>query len=219
MIYVVDRTNRAGFAVQIEDMFRIRHEIYVDRRGWAALAKPDGRDIDQFDTDQTVYLLGVDDDGQVTAGLRLNPTTGPHLIRDVFPHAVTKREIPVGENIMEFTRWFVVKDRVGPADNRRVAGELLVAMFEYGIAKGLSHFTLLCDSFFLRTMRELHWDVATMGEPTPYDEGMCIAVIFPASVGNLVATRQARGITEPVLVQLPYPIPHPANENTSIIAA
>jgi acyl-homoserine lactone synthase len=219
MIYIVDRTNRAGFSTQLEDMFRIRHEIYVERRGWAALAKPDGRDIDQFDTDNTVYLLGVNDSGQVTAGLRLNPTTGPHLIRDVFPHAVTKMGIPMSERVMEFTRWFVVKDRVSPAENRRIAGELLAAMFEYGITKRLSHFTLLCDSFFLRTMRELHWDVATMGEPTPYNEGTCIAVIFPASVGNLIATREARGITEPVLIQLPRPIPRPANENTSIVAA
>ncbi len=219
MIYVVDRTNRAGFSAQIEDMFRIRHEIYVERRGWAALAKPDRRDIDQFDTDDTVYLLGIDDEGKVTAGLRLNPTKGPHLIKDVFPHAVTKRPIPVDDRIYEFTRWFVVKERVSPSENRRLAGELLAAMFEYGLANNLSHFTLLCDSFFLRTMRELHWTVDTMGAPTPYDEGTCIAVIFPASAANLMATRAARSITEPVLAHLPRPIPSPANDNTSIIAA
>jgi acyl-homoserine lactone synthase len=219
VIYVVDKTNRSAFEPQLDDMFRIRHDIYVVRRGWSALAKPDGRDIDQFDTDETVYLLGIDDTGKVTAGLRLNPTTGPHLIKDLFPHAVTKRDIPVSEGIYEFTRWFVVKDRVDPTANRRLAGELLAAMFEYGITHGLTHFTLLCDSFFLRTMRELHWDVNTLGEPTKYDEGTAIAVIFPASVKNLINTREARGISQPVLVKFPMPIPSPANDNSTIEAA
>src|SRR2546430_12840948 len=104
MIYVIDHHNRGGFHTQIEEMFRIRHDIYVGRRGGKALEKPDGRDIDQFDTDNTVYLLGIDSDGSVTAGLRLNPTTGPHLIRDIFPHTVTEGPIPVGDNIYEFTR-------------------------------------------------------------------------------------------------------------------
>lgn len=219
MIYVIDKSNRHAYERQLEDMFRIRHDIYVTRRGWRALAKPDGRDIDQFDTDETVYLLGINDAGEVTAGLRLNPTVGPHLIKEIFPHAVTKREIPISPDIYEFTRWFVVKERVDPADNKHLAGELLAAMFEYGLQNGLTHFTLLCDSFFLRTMRELHWDVATMGEPTPYDEGKCIAVIFPASQENLDNTRAARGITESVLRRLPRPIPAPSNDNTKTMEA
>src|SRR5689334_11287834 len=103
MIYIVDRTNRAAYQAQLEEMYRIRHDIYVGRRGWKALQKPDGRDIDQFDTEDTVYLLGLDFMGRVVSGLRLNPTTGPHLINTVFPHAVTKGEIPVGDDIYEFT--------------------------------------------------------------------------------------------------------------------
>src|SRR5690349_14719114 len=95
MIYIIDQSNRAAYKAQLEEMFRIRHDIYVGRRGWAALAKPDGRDVDQFDTEETVYLLGLDNLGRVCSGLRLNPTMSPHLIDTLFPHAVTFEPIPV----------------------------------------------------------------------------------------------------------------------------
>jgi len=198
MIYVIDRRNRAAFQPQIEQMFRLRHDIYVGRRGWKALERADGRDIDQFDTDATVYLLSIDDAGTVTGGLRLNPTTGPHLIRDVFPQTVAGEEIPVGEHIYEFTRWFVVKERVSAEENRRVAGELLVAMLEYGKHIGLTHISLCCDSFFWKTMQETRWDVRRLGPVTRYPEGKCISVLFEVSDRMIANTRETRDVRGPV---------------------
>ncbi len=219
MIYQIDRHNRAGFHAQIEEMFRIRHDIYVGRRGWIALERPDGRDIDQFDTDNTVYLLGLDDLGNVVAGLRLNPTTGPHLIRDVFPHTVTEGPIPVGENIYEFTRWFVVKDRVSPEASRRVAGELLVAMLEFGKRKGLTHISLCCDSFFWKTMQATHWDVRRLGPITRYPEGKCIAVLFDVSDRMIANTREVRGVTGEVLLYVASPVTRTGDPSKFKLAA
>ena len=197
MIYVIDRHNRAGFYEQLEQMFRLRHDIYVKRRGWKALERADGRDIDQFDTDATVYLLAIDDTGSVCGGLRLNPTTGPHLIRDVFPQTVSG-EIPTGERIYEFTRWFVVKERVSPEENRRVAGELLVAMLEYGKSIGLTHMSLCCDAFFWKTMQETRWDVRRLGPIIRYPEGKCISVLFEVSDRMISNTREVREVMGPV---------------------
>jgi len=213
MIYVVDSTNRDAYQAQLEEMYRIRHDIYVGRRGWKALAKPDGRDVDQFDTEDTVYLLGLDEYGHVTSGLRLNPTIEPHLIDTVFPHAVTFGEIPVDERIYEFTRYFVVPERVDRMKRRQAAGELLVAMFEYGLAQGLTHISLLCDSFFLNTALEMRWKVQPLGLPTPYDEGTCIAILFEVSHRVADSTREVRGVNGPVLAFAPLPPPYAANDN------
>jgi len=213
MIYVIDKDNRDAFAEQLEEMYRIRHDVYVGRRGWKALAKPDGRDIDQFDTEDTVYLLGLDGRGRVQSGLRLNPTTGPHLIRDVFSHAVTFADIPVGEKIYEFTRYFVVPERVDRMKRRFAAGELLVAMFEYGLFVGLSQISLLCDAFFVSTALEMRWKIKPLGLPTPYDEGTCIAILFDVSYAVADSTREVRGVNGPVLTYSPAPPPHAANDN------
>ena len=42
---------RRLYARLLDDYFRIRHDIYVVERKWTELARPDGREIDQFDTD------------------------------------------------------------------------------------------------------------------------------------------------------------------------
>lgn len=198
MIYVIDRFNRYAFSTQLEDMYRVRHRIYAGRRRWKAIERPDGRDIDQFDTADTIYFLGLDDAGVVTSGLRLNPTTKPHLINTLFPHAVTLADIPVDDRIYEITRYFVVPERLPRLARRTAAGELITAMLEYGLAMGLTHISLLCDSFFMTTMLEMNWKVRSLGLPTPYAEGTCIAVIFPVDEDAIANTRKTRSIDGPV---------------------
>ena len=218
MIYVIDRHNRDAFGPQLEDMFRVRHRIYVGRRGWKALARPDGRDIDQFDTDDTIYYLGLTAEGAVTSGLRLNPTTKPHLINTVFPHAVTFGRIPVDDHIYEITRYFVVSERLPRNGRRHAAGELIAAMLEHGLAIGLTHISLLCDAFFMNTMLEMRWKVRSLGLPTAYDEGTCIAVLFEVSKEAIANTRETRGIEGPVFAYLPRPPAQFANDNERSVA-
>ena len=138
------------------------------------------------------------------------------MIRDVFPHAVTEEPIPVGDTIYEFTRWFVVKERVSPEENRRVAGELLVAMLEYGKSIGLTHISLCCNSFFWKTMQEMRWDVRRLGPVTRYPEGKAIAVLFDVSDRMISNTREVRDVSGPVWC---YALSAPAAEIKYQLAA
>jgi acyl-homoserine lactone synthase len=106
MIHVVQRDNREIYRRQIEEQFRIRHRVYVEERKWMALAKPDGREVDQFDTDDAVYLLALEDD-RVIGGTRLVPTLSPHLMADVFPFLANVEGIQRGPDIVEWTRMLI----------------------------------------------------------------------------------------------------------------
>ncbi len=177
------------------------------------MERPDGRDIDRFDTEDTIYFLGLDAEGAVTSGLRLNPTTKPHLINTLFPHAVIFEPIPVGDTIYEITRYFVVPRRL-PRDARRLAaGELTTAMLEHGLSIGLTHISLLCDAFFMSTMLEMRWKVRALGPLTPYAEGTCIAVLFEVSEEAIANTRETRGVKGPVYVYRAVPPTSLANDH------
>jgi len=119
----------------------------------------------------------------------------------------------VGNSIYEFTRYFVVPQRVERMKRRQAAGELLVAMFEYGLSVGLTHISLLCDAFFLSTALEMRWRVEPLGLPTPYDEGICIAILFDVSEQVAQSTREVRGVEGPVLARQALPPPYTANDN------
>ena len=170
-----------------------------------ALRRPDGRERDEFDTEHAVYLLGLDKEGSVTAGSRLVPTIKPHLMKNVFAHIVTLGEIPQDEDVYEWTRYFLTHQPADRAQRRREAGELLCAMFEYGLFARLTRISLVCDTFFLPMMDEAHWKVTKLGEPAPYNEGVCIAVTFEVSQAVLESTRAVRGISGPALFYAPYP--------------
>lgn len=207
MLYVIDRRNRHAYRDQLEEMFRIRHRIYVEQRGWKALARPDNRECDQFDTEDAIYLLELDRAGHVQGGVRLTPTAGPSLMRNVFPHLVERGPIPGGPRILEMTRYFLTTEPQSRTERRRRSGEILCAMFDYGLAAGITQFSLVCDSFFLPTMLECGFKTTPLGVPQPYAEGIAIAVLFECSQAVRVSTARTRGVDGPCLTFSPRPPP------------
>jgi acyl-homoserine lactone synthase len=73
-IHVVRSSNSHLYAEQLDQYFRARHDVYVKERGWTELDRPDGREIDQFDTPSAVYLMAIDGE-RVVGGHRLVPTS------------------------------------------------------------------------------------------------------------------------------------------------
>lgn len=200
MIHIITKDNRAPYEAQLEAMFRLRHKIYVEGRGWEALRRPDGREIDAYDGEDTVYFLRLNDRGDILGGLRLAPTDRPHLLRDVFPH-LCAGEIPCGPDIYEFTRYFVTPGY--EAAKTEITGALLSAMFEFAMARGLTAISLTCDTFFLSRILEMGWTVKHLGLPQAYREGTAMAVLIPANAEHLRATRAAHGVAYPAMFELP----------------
>ncbi len=65
-------------------MFRMRAEVFSGRLDWE-VSLENGREIDSFDTEDTLYLLTLDEQsGQLRGAVRLLPTTGPNILRDIF---------------------------------------------------------------------------------------------------------------------------------------
>lgn len=116
----------------LEEHYRLRHEIFVGERGWTALDRPDGREVDTYDTPQTVYLLAIDE-GHVVGGYRFLPTTAPHLLQDRFPHLVDG-PVPCGLEIHEWSRFFIRKDRRGGSLFRLLMGTVPGACRLLGLA-------------------------------------------------------------------------------------
>ncbi|TGQ04832.1 MULTISPECIES: acyl-homoserine-lactone synthase [unclassified Mesorhizobium] len=95
----------------LEEHYRLRHDIFVGERGWAALARPDGREVDGYDTPEAVYVLALEDD-HVVGGYRFLPTSAPHLLQDRYSHLVDG-PVPHGREIHEWSRFFIRRDRRG----------------------------------------------------------------------------------------------------------
>jgi acyl-homoserine lactone synthase len=196
MIHVVDADNRHLYEAELEQHFRIRHQIYVGERKWLALDRPDGREIDQFDTDETVYLLALES-GRVVGGTRLVPTLAPHLMADVFPFLADIRGIQRGSDIVEWTRIFVVPERRGR--DSRVLHTVLAGMFEYCLANDIAAITVVMETWWMPRFLELGWEVKPLGLPTMIDGMSCVGTMISVNEAAYRRTLAFRGIEPPVI--------------------
>lgn len=84
-----------------------RHEIFVETLGWQ-LDTPDGSEQDQFDRQDTVYVVARNDQNCITGCARLLPTTGPYLLSEVFPMLLNGMAPPCSEDVWELSRFAAV---------------------------------------------------------------------------------------------------------------
>jgi hypothetical protein len=99
MLKLIEGSYASFFPKEIDAMFRNRAETFSDRLGWKVVVR-DGYERDVFDDANPLYLVSVDPDTEEYWGsLRLLPTTGPNMLRDVFPHLLD------GEYIESATIW------------------------------------------------------------------------------------------------------------------
>ena len=85
-------------------LFKYRYDVFVKRLGWE-LDTPDGVEKDQFDHEDTLYVVAKSDNNDVVGCARLLPTTEPYLLEKVFPELLNGMEIPKSEDVWEISRF------------------------------------------------------------------------------------------------------------------
>lgn len=88
----------------IDRMFRLRFQVFHERLNWEVKVE-EGREKDEFDDDQSIYIVGVDDQtASVDAAWRLRPTSVPYMLKDTFPMLLQGRPAPCLPRVWEVSR-------------------------------------------------------------------------------------------------------------------
>jgi acyl-homoserine lactone synthase len=200
MIHVITSANRHLYGPELLAHFRLRHEIYVGERNWKDLARPDGLERDQFDNEDATYILATDD-GQVIGGSRLLPTTGPHLLSEVFPYLASVRGLPRATDIYEWTRMFVIKSRrEGRTMGGQARGMVICGVLEYCLDSGITSLTALIEMFWVPLFYSMGWNLMPLGLPELINDEWSIAVKMAINEDTLASTRAFHGIAGRVRV-------------------
>ena len=196
-IHVVRKDNRHLYENYFDPYFRLRHDIYVKQRKWMALDRPDGREIDQFDTEDAVYLFCIDG-GALIGAMRAVPTLSPTLMSDIFPHLNLRGPIQRGD-VYELSRIFVIPERRGEHAGPRVEMLLLTAIMEYGISIGLTAFSIVLESWWLPRFECCGWKARPLGVPHMMDDMSVLAVLVDCDEGTWTTLCSQIGLNKPVL--------------------
>ncbi len=104
MIYIINQANRPNYQALLDSAMRLRYLVFKQRLGWEVTTQDD-REWDQFDhLPDTLYILHIGAHGEVDGCIRLLPTTGPNMLRDIFPVLLEDRKAPCSPYIWEGTR-------------------------------------------------------------------------------------------------------------------
>lgn len=90
---------------QARRLYAFRHHVFVDRLGWDLPGAQDGLEIDQFDREDTIYILGRDSGGDLWGCARLLRTSGPFLLGEVFPQLMAYEPLPCSDDVWEISRF------------------------------------------------------------------------------------------------------------------
>lgn len=166
MIQHLKRTDASALPGLFTSMHADRKRVFVDRLKWDI--PHDGTlETDQYDTAAADYLILQDrETGAHAASVRLLPTTGRHMLADVFPF-LCEDTVPRGPHIREISRLIISPD-IPRRERMRVRNQLVRAIIEYGLMMEIETYTCVCDLGFLNQLLAGGWRIDPLGLPQPY---------------------------------------------------
>lgn len=198
MIHIVTAANADRYAAAMEQAWRLRHRIFVEEKGWTDLARPDGREIDQFDTAHAVHVLAMEGD-ELVGYSRLLPTTRPHLLSDVYPQ-LCEGERPAGPHLWEWTRQGVARShRARGRVVNPVSIELLTGIVEWGMANGVTGLLLQMPTLYMIHVIQLHFRAQPLGLPVPIGGEDILAATATFDARTLARLHKVHGDARSVL--------------------
>ncbi|MGY2051148.1 acyl-homoserine-lactone synthase [Methylobacterium sp. JK268] len=203
MLHIVETANLSDYKKLIDDMFVLRARVFHERLKWDVKVE-NGRERDIFDDCDPLYIMSVNPwTGALEGSVRLLPTTGPNMLRDVFPVLLPDGLIVESPNIWESSRFCMDPDLATDAGARihRVTTELLCGLVEVGQRAGLSHIVSVYDARMARIFRAASCPAETLGPPVRIGRVMTYAGLFEISQELWSSIAATSGIVGPLLAE------------------
>ena len=157
-VHVIAQANRHLYEPLMTHYHQQRYRVFVEERGWKNLARSNSEEHDQFDDENMVYLLAVDND-VVIGGQRVYPSVLPHMLSEVFPH-MAQWPLPRSPDTWECSRYFLMRDRRGRAE---IA--MLVAIQQFCLEEGIRQLTGLAEMATLSRRLQMGIRMRPLGLP------------------------------------------------------
>lgn len=192
MIRFINCENRHHFVETMDQLFRVRREVFVDERGWREF-DTGLHERDCYDDDDASYVVALDKDGCAAGCFRLYPTTLPHMLSESFAFTVDGPVIRRSD-VMEMTRFHLRKDW----RHREAYLELMAAIPEIGLELGLTGIAALVQTLRIPVMRATGLSVKPLGLPQIIDGLSHTAILLEVDQQALDRVNATRGVTASV---------------------
>ncbi|MFK7874177.1 MAG: acyl-homoserine-lactone synthase [Paracoccaceae bacterium] len=156
--------------------FSLRHQVFNEKLQWQVTSY-DKQEIDEFDLLKPWYITIVNNAGSVVGSWRALPTTGPNMLRDVFPDVARGEAIPEDKNIWEISRFAVdemARSMTSDAQKLCVASitrELVETFQLFAEERGIVAFVAVTSVAAEKLLKRLGLKTRRMGDGKPVKIG------------------------------------------------
>ena len=198
MLRIIYGTDVGRHPDLMREVFRFRHRIFVEEKGWNDLWNSSGEERDRFDDEHTVHQILMDE-GVVVGYQRLIPTVRTHLLTSVLSHLCAD-PTPCGPAVYEWTRFCLEPSRRETFPRRNGAFlHLAQGVVEWGLANGVRTTTVVIDCRLMIIGMQLRFRVRPLGFPKRIGREEVVALELGFSEETLDAIHAARGSELPVV--------------------
>lgn len=199
MIEVVTPDLYAVYAAELRQMFQLRYRVFKKRMGWRVADSGD-EERDNFDGFYPIYLLAFARQRALVGSWRFLPTTGPYMLRDVFPQLLEGARPPYHPLIWEGSRFAVE----GRGTRGRTSSELLCGVTETCIAYGIRELITVYDARMERLLPRLGCPPKWQSQPCKIDGALAYTGRFDMTHETLNSLRAVAGIKGSVIRNAPF---------------
>ena len=198
MLMLVSGSEVDQHKMLMDRVFRFRHAVFVEEKGWDDLRQDDGRERDRFDDVHAIHQICLRDD-EIVGYQRLLPTTRPHLLTDVLGD-LCRRKPPRGPRVFEWTRFCVAPGHreLRPRANGPFL-ELAQGVVEWGLANRVDTVTVAIDWRLMVIAMQLRFFARPLGFPKRIGRDEVVALRMSFNRETLATIKEARGCDAPVL--------------------
>jgi acyl homoserine lactone synthase len=204
MIIIVNDDNKQKFAHLVDQMYVTRAKVFGERLGWDVSVN-NGQEKDVFDEESPTYLISTDHGCRSFYGsVRLLPTTGPNMLRDVFSCLLDGEEPVESPLIWESSR-FSINPEITHAKKHdqslvnTITYELLLGLTEFGIKSGIKFIVSVYDARMARIFKTAKCESEIIGTPQRIGKVKAYAGLFATDQRMISKLSEAASITHPVL--------------------
>lgn len=203
MLQLIQGRDGHKFKAEMEQAWKLRHEIFVEEKQWMDLDKPDQREIDQFDNEHALHMLAWEG-SELIGYQRMLPTTQPYLLSSVYPQ-LCETELPNTPEVWEWTRYAVKKThRKAGRMLSPLANKLLSAIVEWGMHNSINSVVIEMNPLWMMRLVQLHFRVVPLGIAQKIENEDVLAVQAFFDHRTLTQLQEMRGdalATLPALIQ------------------
>ncbi|MCP4935228.1 MAG: GNAT family N-acetyltransferase [bacterium] len=200
MVMIIRGKDRKEHQEYFDQLFKLRYKIFIEGRGWSLPTKQ-GLEIDQYDDEEAIYFLDLNEERKIEGTVRITPTEKSSLTADYFSHLIENGQSARAHTVYEATRYIVRPSKRSREENRAAKSRLLSALTEWCLKNGVESIQTVIDSNTLPTFIELNPKVRPMGLSYPYGGGRqnhgggdCMAIRWPISQEILECVRIYGGL-------------------------